>query len=265
MTTRSRAVVAALATVLAIGAGTGARAADLDPVPGGYAMDAPPVPTFLWTGVYAGVDVGYVFDNQSSVRTSDYLTGQDRIGHRVLGELSPKLDEDGITVGGHVGYNYQFGRAVVGVETDLAYTDLYTHANRPDGAAFSAGLDYLGTVRARAGYTFGNVLVYGTGGLAYGGTHARLDGYKGSNSVDGVQLGYAAGGGVEFAVATDSFMNFMHAQGMTIRVEGLHYDLFDQTLFSDYLPTGRNGLTETVKSKFSTAGNLARVGLTYKF
>ena len=85
-----------------------------------------------WSGLYAGVNGGYVWQD-----TSD-------IGNNWL-------------FGGQVGLNLQRGNLVGGIETDL-------------GMLTSNGNVYIGTVRGRAGLAVSNWLFYGTGGYAYAGS-----------------------------------------------------------------------------------------------
>ncbi|TWG98329.1 opacity protein-like surface antigen [Ochrobactrum sp. J50] len=107
-------------------------------------------------------------------------------------------------IGGvHIGYNHQFeNNLVLGAVADLNFLDWdrYVGARYQDHSLEARqSLQYLGTVRAKLGYAADRVLVYGTGGLAYGGI-------KNSLSVDGAtvesdtktRFGYAVGAGVDF-------------------------------------------------------------------
>ncbi|NKC23355.1 porin family protein [Ochrobactrum oryzae] len=107
-------------------------------------------------------------------------------------------------IGGvHIGYNHQFeNNLVLGAVADLNFLDWdrYVGARYQDHSLEARqSLKYLGTVRAKLGYAADRVLVYGTGGLAYGGI-------KNSLSVDGAtvesdtktRFGYAVGAGVDF-------------------------------------------------------------------
>ena len=79
--------------------------------------------------------------------------------------------------GGQAGYNWQQGSWVYGFEGDLSGTGLKSSMSGGlssiapvwgDTASTTAKVDWYGTVRGRAGWTADKVLVYGTGGLAYG-------------------------------------------------------------------------------------------------
>ncbi|MGB8898002.1 MAG: outer membrane beta-barrel protein [Methylocella sp.] len=76
----------------------------------------------------------------------------------------------------------------------------------------AGGIDYFGTLRGRYGYLFTpTLLVYGTGGFAYGGT--------GTSSLTTTPLGWAAGGGLEW----------MFFPNWSLKVEYLYYELAKQT------------------------------------
>lgn len=71
-------------------------------------------------------------------------------------------------------------------------------------------IDYFGTVRGRVGYALDRLLIFATGGLAYGG-----GGCGPFDDCDGLRFGYAAGGGIEYAF-TDN---------LSVKLEGLYVNL----------------------------------------
>ncbi len=262
MTSFPRIAAAAALTVAVSGA---ALAADL---PTRVAPPAPyivPVPVFTWTGPYFGINAGGAFGNKEK------FTGP--AGGTLVGG---NISDNGFSAGGQIGYNYQFsgfggGGIVVGLETDAMYmdTDKSVNAANPAGTtSFRSGLDYLGTIRGRVGYAFNQFLVYGTGGFAYGDVNSRLVNFgPGGTSVisagksSGFNTGYVYGGGVEYALPTASFLNFFHSSAVTIKAEYLRYSLDSSNLTDSgagtvVLPTG---------IKVKNDGNLARIGLDYKF
>ena len=93
------------------------------------------------------------------------------------GGYSAGPDVRGITLGGQLGYNYQLDRnLVLGVEADAQYSQ------QPA---------WWGTVRGRAGYlVMPDLLVYGTGGLAYQVSSPPLNTHRNT-------VGWTAGGGIE--------------------------------------------------------------------
>lgn len=227
----------------------------------------PPLPTFTWTGAYFGVNAGYAFDHQGKFRTQETLAATT--------VRSQELTSDGFTGGGQVGYNYQFGAGsgiVVGIEADASYTDLdrsRTIAYPFDAptslfattTTYRSGLDYLGTVRGRVGYAFNQFMIYGTGGLAFGSVDNRVTvAGIGAGQSDSTETGLAYGGGVEYALPTGSFLNFFKSSAVTMKAEYIHYDL-GRTNVVVRTPGGANFATARV----SNDGDLARLGLNYKF
>jgi len=165
-----------------------ANAADMYRAPeaaGGY-KDGPAYVAADWSGFYVGGNGGYAFDAQN----------------RHGGIL-----DDGGFGGGQIGYNWQgiwHPNLVLGVEADIQGTgiDNKSVVPFPNGnfANHEISVDYFGTVRGRLGYAAGPLLVYGTGGFAYGGVDNRFSvpatGNTGATNT--TQPGFVAGGGVEY-------------------------------------------------------------------
>ncbi|MBO1022854.1 porin family protein [Methylobacterium sp. SD274] len=249
-----------------------------------------PVPAFSWTGFYAGVQAGYGFTERQTVRTAaTSVNGSNAdlfIERAGIASLSSR--QEGFVAGGQAGYNYQFtpgAGLVLGIETDIAYTDLDETKRRSRGI-FGSGsdsavvtttrqsLDFLGTVRGRLGYAFDRVLVYGTGGLAYGNVNyqsassLQLGGAPTlalfAGGIDRLETGFAYGGGIEYALPTESFLNVFRSSAVTLKVEYLHYDLGKRSVPL----TGSSGLAQSLveaTSRFRSEGSVVRVGLNYKF
>ncbi len=238
-----------------------------------------PVPVFTWTGAYFGVNAGYITTDQSRVSTF----GINGVGAaNVASGARPalvSLDKDGFTAGGQIGYNYQFtpgAGVVVGVEADAAYTDLQSNrfVSGTTGAlsGYRSSLDFLGTVRGRIGYAFDRVLVYGTGGFAYGDTTQRALFFAPAGGAalqffgnrSKIETGYAVGGGIEYALPTDSVLNFFKSSAVTVKAEALYYDLGNRNL--PVLNTGAGPAANPgYISRYETNGIVARAGINYKF
>lgn len=150
-----------LAAVLGLG---GAAWAD-GYVSGGKGFAPPPV--YSWSGFYVGVHGGYGWgDNDFAevVSVTPFLT----IGG---------IESEGAVFGGQAGYNWQSGSVVGGLEIDISGSDIDGSSdpltrNLGGGVTLtdteSEDVKYLGTVRARLGYSgFSNFLVYATGGIAW--------------------------------------------------------------------------------------------------
>ena len=133
------------------------------------ALAAPPI--YNWTGCYVGVNAGYSWGHTS---VDGNATGLATLGLPTA--FSTTLSPDGFIGGGQVGCNWQNSNAVWELETDFqgsAQKDSrFSAFNTGEGSVsqnVEARLRWFGTVRARAGVlVVPTVLLYGTGGLAYG-------------------------------------------------------------------------------------------------
>jgi len=253
---------------------------------------APP-PAFSWTGLYGGVNIGYGFG--SGGRDTGVLAYY-AIGNAIALPTGTAWyisnDLNGVLGGGQVGYNFQFNPwLVVGLEADIQATDIHSQGNGVGAGSYALGVhtayatqnksvDWFGTVRGRVGVTFPsmpNLMIYGTGGLAYGGVVSSFnisDYYPtiaagGSGVVvgagtnyDQTKVGWTAGGGVEWfpLISSPLFKAF------SVKLEYLYTDLGPTTLYGSSLgsiPTG--GPAFAYKQTSNTRWNTVRVGVNWHF
>ena len=182
----------ALATATMVGP---AHAADL---PRQMVTKAPayPTPYENWTGFYVGLNGGGGWGS-SSWSTS----------------ASRDFDVSGGLVGGTIGYNWQHGTWMFGLEGDLDWANISgTGTSFLCPAGCSSENTWLGTARGRLGYAFDRWMPYITAGAAFGDVKATHPGFAVATNT---QLGWTIGGGVEYAVV----------RNWTAKVEYLHYDL----------------------------------------
>jgi outer membrane immunogenic protein len=195
------------ATALAAGASGVGHAADLPTLKSPPAF-APPPPALTWEGAYAGVHAGYLW----STFDPDF------------GPFDPATA--GSAIGGiQAGYNWQFEQFVLGFEGDISGLD--ATANKSAETTVPVGnegsyvtSDYswmekvnaIATLRGRAGFAVGNVLLFGTGGVAFVDWRQQSSAamttydYQGdvtgstssSSSAGSVRVGWTAGGGAEW-------------------------------------------------------------------
>jgi outer membrane immunogenic protein len=269
-------------------------AADLAPV-----YKAAPVPVCFWCGWYAGVNVGAAWAQDTTVQTTGAPAGAaptfgpEAAVAAALASTSLGSKQSGFIGGGQVGYNWLYGAWLYGVETDIQglTKDLTSStATSTSGVpgfptefftsttSVSKSLDYFGTLRARFGYLLTpGLLVYGTGGLAYGGVHASTAiaqsdtgivggggpvtaAYGSSASISQTRAGWTAGGGAEMQLGPR----------WTAKAEYLYYDLGSVSYALPGLvanaptfpaPTWVAAAQSTAKFN----GSIARLGLNYKF
>ncbi|MGB7543514.1 MAG: outer membrane beta-barrel protein [Burkholderiales bacterium] len=267
----------ALASIVSLGvAGLGAASA-ADMAVKARPMPAPVAAVYDWTGFYIGGNAGWV----GAVNQNANLTGTDTGGGGFGSELAdgstPSVFHqryNGFIGGGQVGYNKQIGTWVVGIEADIdgaSASAASTQVNLPQPpfparsaitTTVSNKLDYLGTVRGRLGVLVSNpVLLYVTGGLAYGKTELGVSSVcptcapaRNLATVSGAtNFGWTIGAGAEW----------MFAPNWSAKVEYLYYDLGTNTTAPLVYTYGAS--TSTLIASMKETGQLARVGVNYHF
>jgi outer membrane immunogenic protein len=244
-----------LVSVSVIGCATAVSAADLY-APPAPAVVAAPCCAPIWAGLYVGANLG-----------GSWLSGNasySQFGGNGL--FSTDLSDGSFIGGGQIGYNWQSGLFVLGIETDIAGRDNSERAvrlpfagNTIDAVALSQRDDLVGTFRGRIGYVTGNWLLYATGGLAYGEVEHKLletrltvPGQLRSVSDSATNTGWTVGGGVEWAISPR----------WSVGVEYLHIDLGTTTLFQG--PSVVGGLTFPASAaRFEDTSDIVRARLNF--
>lgn len=222
---------------------TGVSAADLGPYDGRQTWRAPGAayytPAFRWSGFYAGLQAGYVWGDSNASLTTLAPFAVEGFGYSTSG-----------AVGGlHAGFNWQSGNFVLGLETDLELSGIDGSGRGTLGGGHATSIDWMGSLRARAGFTMGNTLLYLTGGLAYGDVSVERSSGVLAASLTGKsdwQTGWTLGGGIEHAFTPN----------ISARIEYRYTDL-GTTNFTSILGGGSDR-TEVTHSA-------VRAGLSYKF
>jgi outer membrane immunogenic protein len=215
-------------------------------------IEAPPA-AYDWSGFYVGANLGYAFGD-----------GYDVVATNQIGEESEfgDISLEGINAGVQLGYNFQRDSIVFGVEADAQAADIDDDFNDVAGsgpgtvANFRQEIDFFGTVRARLGFAWDNVLIYATGGYAWANVDVDGDIFDDPATVswdkERIEDGYTVGGGLEFGVGDD----------VTVKAEYLYIDLGSENLENDSsVPPGISDITFDVETKF----HLVRVGVNWRF
>jgi outer membrane immunogenic protein len=275
------------------------------------AVKAPPmapVPATSWIGYYVGVNAGGTWGGSDIINVASVPTfaispfintfpipTSMAAANAASGNLSGRA---GFIGGAQIGYNQQFSdRFVAGIETDFQGT-AKAKATRTNSTDAGIGLpgnnvtatiaankipDYLGTVRGRLGFLpQPALLLYTTGGLAYGGgSSTSISGtnngvnlglccgnppFNSSGSLSGIRAGWTIGAGAEW----------MFAAKWSAKIEYLYYDLGRVSYSagtssplagpnSGGIPVG--AVVYSIASQTSTRldGNILRIGLNYRF
>ncbi|MAY62170.1 MAG: acetylglucosamine transferase [Rhizobiales bacterium] len=187
-----------LSTLLAGLLSSTAVAADLTaPTP---AYD-PVMTAYDWSGAYVGIVGGYGW--ATGVHTDSIPVS------------SGPFNLDGGMIGGTVGYNWQRGALVFGVEADLAWADVNGATTVVCPTNCYTEVNAFGTLRGRLGYAFDRFMPYVTGGAAFANVEAGQT--VGAFSNEEWVAGWTVGAGVEMAIT----------EKVSAKLEGLYVDLED--------------------------------------
>lgn len=144
-----------------------------------------------WTGFYLGANTGVGWGDVSSINQPVDPASQffflSAFSDFAPGSFDTSFDQKGWLGGFQAGYNWQVGAFVWGVEADIQKSAINGSSSQraflnPSvfGSVFgfdvntASTLDWFGTLRGRVGFLIApNFLLYGTGGLAYGGIENR--------------------------------------------------------------------------------------------
>ncbi|NJM34685.1 MAG: porin family protein [Rhodomicrobium sp.] len=177
-------------------------------------------PAPIWTGYYAGGHVGGLWNDEgdSSLwkKKRNYETKSYSWDNKTdYAEFGDDDDDVSLIAGVHVGYNWQSGNKVLGIEADISFGD---------------DIDYLASLRGRLGYAHGNLLLYVTAGAAFVGfddTKITTTYYSKSHDSEfegDRKIGVVAGGGAEYKIAPN----------WSVGAEGLYYAFADTDSADDW-------------------------------
>jgi outer membrane immunogenic protein len=179
-------------------------------------------PIYNWTGAYVGINGGGGWGRSDT--STPFASGG--------------FNTSGGVVGGTIGYNWQNGPAVFGVEGDIDWSNIRGSATCGAGFSCETKNSWLATARGRVGYAFDRFLPYVTGGLAVGDIKNNVSGVGSSTAT---KAGWTVGAGLEAALSGP----------WTAKVEYLYADL------------GRDTSVLGADTKFNAS--IVRAGLNYRF
>jgi outer membrane immunogenic protein len=272
----------------------------------------PPLPSLpsantpMWTGFYVGLNAGGAWSNNNTLNSGTTIAYQgagsaDVYSAALLSGARPSVSVGGFIGGGQVGYNWQApvlsDAVVLGLEADIqgvagaSGNQSHWNVNNNAGLSYnnavpygiatnvqgSGSLGWLGTVRGRLGYLImPTLMLYGSGGLAYGGYAGNLRLTQnwmdisgaglnflnfGASAYSNTMVGYAAGGGAEWMFMTN----------WSAKVEYLYYDLGAATgllvnnAYGVDNATGVNAVESITRYSKRITGNIVRAGVNYHF
>ena len=235
-----------------------------------------PAPGATWAGCYAGVSGGGILNDSRARMQQTNDPGVVIVDPALSAALSNDRAflNDGGTVGGQLGCNWQTGPWVYGGEADVSWSGLRTSrfdafaavpAQIPGGFGFvarnqtvSQAVDWFATVRGRFGTTVGAAsLVYATGGLAVGQVRAaaNVNFFGGATDLNGTidttRVGWTLGAGWEQRLS----------EAWSVKAEYLYVDLGRASAIVNATPP----LTSYWRNEVDTQFHVFRVGANYRF
>ncbi len=241
-------VLASAVSLLAMSA----NAADMYRAPEGGGYKDGPVYESVWAGFYAGVNGGYGWANSGTV-SATASPGPITV--------SSSFSPEGGFGGGQIGYNWQRGYFVYGLEADIEGSGIKGSGsaafNAINYANGSVDVDWFGTVRGRLGLTVaGSGLLYATGGFAFGGVEDKLSTLLGAGaatvSSSNTATGYVVGGGFEY----------LFSPKWSAKIEYQYIDLGSTSLSAE---STDNRFAYTKKLDADYAFSTVRLGVNYHF
>jgi outer membrane immunogenic protein len=230
-------------------------------------------PVSNWSGLYIGGNLGYGWGDGN---TDFSFPAEFGFNNTTLGARS-----SGVIGGAQLGYNWQIGSVVTGLEADIQGSGIKGSARAiptlvgtaiPDPTSVLSSehkLSWFGTVRGRLGVTVTpELLFYGTGGLAYGRVDASANWFESVDfgggarfqaqapaSVSKTKVGWTAGAGAEW----------MFARNWSAKLEYLYVDLGSESAIGDETVNQVLNPPFGVGYTWHTRENIARVGVNYHF
>jgi len=216
-------------------------------------------PTRNWSGLFVGATFGYGIGRDDGALNNPTFA----FANAETFVLSPR----GFQGGGILGYNWQFGRMVVGVDADYqgasgnGYLSCVVACNGVSATTVDQTEPWYSTVRGRLGYAAGPTLFYATAGLAFGGVKETINQMSlgappVAASFSHISSGFAVGGGIENKLDIFGWLG----PNWTTRTEYLYVDLGSVT--DGFFNPARGG-AQTLTSNLHE--HVWRTVVSYKF
>ncbi|WP_026380094.1 outer membrane protein [Afifella pfennigii] len=179
-------LVASLSSLLLAGTAAAADLPSYDPAP----MPMAAASAYQWTGFYAGLHGAFA--------TGD-LTGDYDIAPFGAYTALPSLDIDGWQAGLHLGYDWQWNWAVIGVRGDLAWSD-YEASTTVLGVRGVWETNWTASLTGRLGVAVDRFHPYLLGGVTFLDSESTARNAAFSAKADASYTGLTLGAGLEAAL-----------------------------------------------------------------
>lgn len=165
-------------------------------------LPPPPPPVFTWTGFYFGTHTGVATGWTTSNNVTPF--GGFDAGIPLTYDINPVS----IFGGGQIGYNWQAGLWMLGLEFDGGYLGLREKTRPAPDDLVEVKYGWYGTFTGRVGLVMDRLLTYVKGGAAVAQIHNTVSDLDGNGSIDpldyssvsNARWGWTAGTGFEYAI-----------------------------------------------------------------
>jgi len=203
-------------------------------------------PAANWAGWYIGAHAGAAWQKTDVTTDSSFYDGSSNFSNP-----NASFSKSGFIGGGQIGYNWQHGNFVFGIEGDISGLSGRASTSFQAGSGYTTGtysskIRWLSTVRGRFGLAVGDTMAYMTAGVAFGGVKnsVTFDRFETTYSSSNTKTGWTVGGGVEHMVD----------RNWTVGLEGLFVDLGNSKVDTD-----------AGQFQFANQAIIGRLKLNYKF
>jgi outer membrane immunogenic protein len=215
-----------------------------------------PVPVWSWTGFYIG---GHIAGGWAKSDWFEDPAQSGSGGAAPVGFQDASIHASGFLGGGQIGFDYQTGWAVLGIQADADFAGLKGNVGScfPELAFLlikcATDIKSLGTVTGRVGAAFDHWLLYVLGGFAWEREHldSPCVACASDSVVNRTAHGWTVGTGLEYAL-TGNWSVFLQYNYMSFGTRDL---LFVTT------PAAVGNFTENVRDRI----NVVKAGINYRF
>lgn len=215
---------------------------------------------FNWTGGYLGVHGGIGVGDVESTPTALSIPGLfvGPIPAGIASFFSSDFEMAGATYGGHLGYNFQTGNFVIGLEGSYSGSSINGDGPAGIGLIVADGeVDWMASISGRVGYAMDRSLVYVKAGVTWADIESavRLGGITVMNGEE-THVGWNVGLGFEHAFT----------QNLTFRIEYAHIDLGSENHTLTYNGAlGAAPVPISLNADVDMTVDTINIGVSYKF
>ncbi|HXW31348.1 MAG TPA: outer membrane beta-barrel protein [Xanthobacteraceae bacterium] len=223
----------------------------------------PPAPApFTWTGCYGGLQIGVASQTDGFAQNNNFGI----IDVEGFGGANNGANGWGAVAGGQIGCNYQINQLVVGIEGDGLWSSITNTSGfnivgvDGEGIQLRTRNQWDADIALRVGAAFDRLLVYGKGGVAWGGFNFRETLSFGGVSEEILNSGNITLPGALFGVG----MEYAFFPNWTAKIEYNYIAYAQRQIPFTFTEGGTTSPVEFTEA-FGATKQIIKVGINYKF